>query len=689
MKQYEIDRLNTTLTSINEEYNTTIKRINNLTSNTYTLLEAEAVNVFNTKNKIAVLSDMLTDLKVIKGRTSTSTIVTELPIISKRNVTIENGSMMLSTTASVPVIYSTERSSITSTKPYKVTNGTGTTKTLTEVFRHDVPTKIVHQTIGYDLQIVLEYPKLVTVNNLVLKLPDIPETYPFVEGISYTLPNTQTDVKILDIKNGTPNYDLDLNRELSNEYSFNFDTVQTNKIILRLSSKNSNTLDFTSIKTYYNKYEIEGEVVLGPIVSDHPILKLAMNSQDISTGVKLYISTNNLDWVGMTDVVQVDTNVERKVASFNTINESSFKSEADVRNIYVKVVIRAEDIEGTLPNYQPYSNFREDGVITTGREIEPDRMSAYALSTDDLAYGQPTFITNFIVDNNVRANIETLKVNGTHRVLGFDDTKYSVCSSEYNYSNVEAVLNLNRVPASSLIDASGFDAVTSFLCDINLQFINSEVNIKMFDQACAKIRVKEDTYKIVSKNTGRYVLKNVSKQFIENSHEFLYQVPNDDLIIKNSLGVEILTVSKENLLEIDGVYFINMLNIFSNEPKVDGYSLNPLYPLVALEDDEYALEGGKIILGKGTVAIYTGYKTIKTKVPTKLTVSYQNGNIWERQGTLYTYHHEQIEKTNREASIIKLDHVCIEKGSLTIYEYNEHDNLQQADTYISVNNTGK
>ena len=95
-----------------------------------------------------------------------------------------------------------------------------------------------------------------------------------------------------------------------------------------------------------------------------------------------------------------------------------------------------------------------------------------------------------------------------------------------------------------------------------------------------------------------------------------------------------------------------------------------------------------IILGSNSIVSITGFKLDIIDINKKLTVSYQNGNIWERTDPLYTYHHTQLDRDNIEKTVIKLDHRSIERGSLKIYEYDDYKESDKELVLLTVTSKG-
>lgn len=193
--------------------------------------------------------------------------------------------------------------------------------------------------------------------------------------------------------------------------------------------------------------------------------------------------------------------------------------------------------------------------------------------------------------------------------------------------------------------------------------------------------IAEDIYTIVSKESKKAIQLDLTTPFILNSISAIINVPYEDIFIKNSLGDLIEEIKKEDLLIINefnsvgeevAYYFLNLVDILFDPIVVKGYVYSKLYPLKELEENEYGLQKGKIVTGKGVIVDILGIELIKKEVEVVKVVNYTNGNYIKRLDTDFTYYSEQYIGNKEElTNIIKLNNVSIEKGSIKIEEYYE------------------
>ena len=188
--------------------------------------------------------------------------------------------------------------------------------------------------------------------------------------------------------------------------------------------------------------------------------------------------------------------------------------------------------------------------------------------------------------------------------------------------------------------------------------------------------IAEDIYTITSVLSKKSIELDLTTPFVLNSAATIINVPFEDITIKNSIGTIVAEIKKEELLTIvedpDTYYFVNLVDILFEPLVVEGYKYSKLYPLRELADDEYGLKNGMVVTGKDVIVNVSGYELLKTEVDVNKVVNYTNGNYVKRLDDDFTYYNEQIINGSDIYTIIKLDNVSIERGSLILEEYNNN-----------------
>lgn len=695
MRQYDTEDLERVIRESEGVITDVIKRSNSANTDLYNTIIKASEGTQQIRNKIAILGDMITDLSVINASTKNSIFLKDLDVYSSKNIEFKDTKITLSKTNETVVEFDAKTSTITAVKPYEVLDLKDNTKTLESLFKYRATSKIRASSMGYSYDFILKLPKLNKINQIVIQLPVNSIEYPSIQNVE-ALYGTNTYTKINIANNNSTVFSLDENRLIGNKYIIDIDTVETTELKFTLFSKVSQELLLDYIELYYSEFESEGEIIFGPIVTDTPILKLGLTSSGFSEGISLQVSTNTIDWIDTNDSFKLTTDTMRKVVAFNTINDLSFKTEEDVNSVYIKVSLSSKEVETTT--LVAYDSYREDDSIVSPyiNTVENNRLSAFRVRTNDLMYGSNTYRLGIELTDDLKSQIDTITMNGDTKVLGFNDTIYSIGKTNNSYQNSDVKLKPLRIESSSSIDASEFDSVNSELFDIITIPFTGDINTLYANNFILKLAGKEDTYKLVAATSKQAINVNVTSGFSLNSSNTIFQVPNEDILLVSSIGEVIKEYKKEDHYIIADeasnslINFISLAESIYQAPLISGYTFNPLYPIQALSKDEFGISNGYVILGSGSIVHYNGFKISKTVINKLLSVSYQNGNTWERIDPLYTYHHQQIDHSIREKSVIKLDHISIQKGSLQIFEYTDYDKVEvESNVFISLENNNK
>lgn len=692
--------LDTIKESIASNFEEETKRTNSLATKTYNTLADISEKITTVKDKVSVLGDMLTDLRVLNGSAKNVIYLSSLNIVEKRNVLINDDKFELNLINTNLRNISTSLSSLSSKQSYRIKNRNNKKAYLEDLLRSDEETTIEFDSTSYNFNLNLRYNNLEHVNTIVLGLGILTESYPEIVSIKYI--NEKNELKEATILNtNSRNYSTDENRVKDNLYTLSITPIVTSQIIIEFSTRDSTSLTFNKIKTYFYTVADEGYVILGPVQMEDPILKLAFDSTEITKGVSIEVSTNKEYWIPLTNSSNMITDKgSRKILSINTISSDSIKNDIDVYAVYFKISIKSEVLTNEDLEVSVYNTYREDSIISNDvySLIEDYRLSAYRIRNSDFIYGNYTYSTNTNLAKLDTSMIEYIESNGASKVLGLIDTPYSITTSNnqvYNLGSIGAELRLKRVPASNIIEANTFDLSNSILYDIYLRDFEDSVNTLQKDNLCLPIKVKEDIYYITSKDSRKSISIDLTTPYTKNSSTTLIAVPNEDIEIKNSIGELIHTIQKENLLTIVDneitYYFINLINILFSEPEVNyidylgnttkqSYSL--LYPLKNLDSNEYGLIRGKVVSNTYSILKVKSKEVLKTTVDTVKVVNRTNRNFLKRLDSDITYFESQFESNEDGRNVIKLQTVAVEQGSLSITNNSTVENLFTEVEYI-------
>lgn len=699
MIKEQIGKVTVLQQSIQQLFDDSTKTVNSLATDMYNTLGSINTQLSEVKDKVSILGDMLTDLRVLNGSAKNIIYLNYLNIVENQGIKINNNSFELDLVNKDLREIDTNLTSISSMSNYVLTDLNGKQAYLDTSLKTGSDLVIEFPTTSYTFNLNLRYQNLEQINTIVLSLGLLTESYPDILSIKY-LDKDSVLKDVIILNTNSKNYSLDENRVKNNDYVLNINPIVTNQIIIELSSRDYKSVILKKIETYYSTILDEGYILLGPIQTEDPILKLAIDSKTITKGITLEVSTDRDYWLNISNSSSISLTDANKVISINTINENSIKTDTDVYTLYFRIKIKSEILSNEDLNISVYNTYREDLVIgndTLGL-IETNKISAYRVRDSDFIYGKYIYSNTSNLSTFPLDRVEYIENNGVLKVLGLIDTKYSITNSNNSSNMIGSIgseLKLKRLPALATTDAREFDVANCKLYDIYPRYIEETINIKQKDNLCLMLKtsqVAEDMYTIIGKQSKKSIKLDLTTPFTFNSISTIVNVFYEDIIIKNSIGEILAEVKKEDLLTIieeeKGIvepvtyYFLNLVDILFNPIQIEGYTYSKLYPLKELEETEYALLNGKIVTGKDVIIRIKGYELLKDNVEINRIVNYYNGNYIKRFDENFTYHHQQIESNSFLKSIIKLDNVSIERGSLYLEEY-----ISGSEQYESVEST--
>ena len=480
---------------IASEYNVETEKTNSLTTETYNLLTNVTQGVTTLKNKISVLGDMLTDLRVLNGSAKNVIPLTSLKVIENSGIRVRDSKFELNYITNELKEIDAKLSSLTSTSTYKLYAMDGKESYLNDLIKTKTEIEVKFPNKNYTFELNLRYQTVEQINTIALQLGLLTDSYPDILSIKYVdNENNLKDIIILDTN--SRNYSLNENRVKDNLYVFNITPVATDQIIIELSSRDSDSVIIKGIETYYSNILESGYIVLGPISTEDPILKVAVDSSTITDGVKIEISTDKNYWIELNNSSSIGLNGTKKILSINTIGSNSIKNDQDIYSIYVKISIQSSVLSNENLDISVYNTLREDSTIGNDllNSIEDIRLSAYRVSSSDFNYGNYMYSSAINLSKFPLHKIESIQNNGVSKVLGLVESKYSITNSN-NTTNVigsiGAELKLNRLNADKIIDASKFDLANSVVYDIYPRYIEEIINIKQKDNLCLMLKKKK------------------------------------------------------------------------------------------------------------------------------------------------------------------------------------------------------
>ena len=287
MKQYEIDQLELSSSKLEGNINSVIDITNLSITESYNTIINSADKINNIKEKISVLGDMLTDLKVINGSTGNITNLIDLDVISSKGIEIDEDTITLARLKETLVEFDNKTSLISSAKPLMLLSTDGKEKTTEDALKYKDITRYSVSSLNISVNFTLKFSRLSKINQIVIQLPISTLVYPSISELKYLSPSTNNYIDINFQNTVSKIIDIDENRKIGNTYVFDIEPIDTKEITFTLNTKADNYIDIVSIETKYVERVTEGEIVLGPVVTDDPILKVSMHLKILQIMCKL------------------------------------------------------------------------------------------------------------------------------------------------------------------------------------------------------------------------------------------------------------------------------------------------------------------------------------------------------------------------------------------------------------------
>jgi hypothetical protein len=641
-----------------------------------------SVKLFNTLNtveektntflkRLTVVSDMLLDLKTITGDVKNQiNIISSGAVLQKTDIEVSSNAIEVSKDTQTEIPFNHEKSVIRSILPFYLKDQSGVQISQREVFKFNKNFSISFSRVGYSFSVVLVYPYKVFLNSLLL---DFLNTYegnlPVLSSLKY-LNEDGKEVQVL--VNNLKSIDLNDKLRLDNNYNLTFETVYTDQLTIEFSNKSHNSLSITSIKSYLNTYKSNGEIIYGPFSTKSSILKASISSSSISDQTEISVSHDMSSWIKMDTTTSLNLSQDKtKVVSFNTINDRSFKTEEDVKKLYVKISINP--LQDTSLN-TAYKTVKESNLSRTPSTLPKDKYTIYEKRERSRSYGVQTNLVASL-DLVPTESIDSLGYRNQLYSIGFVDTPFSCSVANKEQRAYKYVNKLLKVD-SGIIDATYIDPKEFNIYDMQILEVKDTYRNNSSQNLCIKSNVPEGMYKIV---VGSKTLSlDLTSGYINNSLNLVVSVPYSDVKILNEINEVVFNIQKESLNkytedEVD-YYYLDLSNYLFHTIVISGMKHSVLYPSLPLNTDEFSLLNGSLVFSDSNEYEVDIFQLAKKEVVYTTHLSYLNGNYLKREEDDSTTYNFTVVKDSR--SIIKLNHVLIKNGSVVITNVATEDTEQ-------------
>lgn len=394
----------------------------------------------------------------------------------------------------------------------------------------------------------------------------------------------------------------------SNTETIRFAPAIGNRIVIEMvkddsyviGNNNVYEMNLSDISIYSANAHATGEIVIGPIKSNDPILKAGIffvspNQVDVS------ISVDGIDWKSVSNINSI--NDISPVINFNNIDQSSVQVDSVVKTIYVKLGLTALS---TVPD-----NYSDKYIVRT---ISAD--NGYAeISYDDgqkvsgvyesigKAYGRTSLVTITPSEYGKPFGIvgtEKLSLIEGNESYIFWDWKLKI------YTDADKLSMLsNSGSTTNLYAGNSIALYTQSIARLETVSKNTKLN------CCIKMKVPSGIYRM-SYGTLEWSL-DLSNGYSRSIDCFNLLANQGDVVyVKDQWGNTIATV---NAQLVEGRYIISLYDVFF-EP-IDHPNFNKFFPYGNI-DNTYSISCGHIQSKKQDIQDILAYVQYETPIKKKI-----------------------------------------------------------------------
>lgn len=624
-------------------------------------------------NRMTVLSDQVSDMLVINGNTKLSKLITDLPVLSSKNIDFNNqtNTIQLKKISQYNYQVVSKQSYILSpSNNYTIIDSaTGDIGSFQDFTSNTskIILKSSDRSFKYTFSLALAVKSLI--NNIELILDKSTESYPLISEIYYINENNQK-VNCFILNSQSNSIDLDDNRVLDNVFNLNLEPFQSNRVFITFEDFSRSELSIEKLQIQRVKYENTGEITFGPLVSELPILKASL-SADATKGVSYFISHNNSDYVELIRTEDIDIQSSAsKIVRYNTVNTNSISSNKDIRKLYLK--IKLESLEAG--DNTELTKYRRELFSSTYHTIFNNSLKDVVVySTEEqLSFGSTFRFTSYPIHQAMHENVVKVIESGKVKVKGFieSDISYSFTSetltSEIKVSTLPLKIGGTAFSSRNLdpysVNIYGYTLVKNKQKDFNTTNNNTVIKLKeTFPKGLYRVRQGNKEINI-----------DLSVGFINSCSDGILVVENKETILLDELG-NVLKVLK--IYQIgEEIYVVNLLKEDMFElPNSISKTFNTNYPFVLNTINDFSIENNTIINTERLIELDNVYTIEAEVINSSINISKENDTLISVEDVelLNRYTKEAKETISAFTSnkAIKLQNKNIKKGSLVLTKY--------------------
>lgn len=665
------------LQNLEKDFTDIITDNNTLLQNTFSNISFLSSVLAPNLNQMTVLADQVTDALVITGNTKLGTSISDLPVLTSKNIEISKDPSVLKLKKIDEVVYQSNVSKstlIAESNNYSIYNtATNTLGSLSTIINGEDEALIRSSNRTYKYTFSLAYSSKVLINTVEIQLGIETESYPLVSEIYYIDENNRK-INCYIHNNKSNSIDLDLVRVKDNKYEIQLEPVQTNRLNIVLEDSHKSDLVLKTLQVKRTNYEQRGSITFGPLVSSLPILKASISSS-VSEGVRYYVSHNNQDFIELVRTGDIDLiGNNTKVARFNTVNENSVVSDADVNKLYFRIDLNSLDLNEEA---NTLTKIGRSGFTTYYEYISTPNLkniSVYS-DTEQLSYGYEKIYRSYPAYRMLNASVVKIKENENVKVKGFIDTDISYAKTSDKDISTCSVYTLPLKKGANIIGCKELEPYS-----LNLYgFILNKTRKSEFNTEDKNIvlRLKSNyangVYKI--RQSNKEIEIDLSNGFISSCSDVIVVTEKEgDVILLDELGKVIKTLTVHNLDK--ELYTINLLKEDMFElPKSDTKTLNLDYPFILNTEESFSIEDYSLVNTERLLELDNVYTLTEEKIDTLVTVSKENENTIKpidfKVLDRYTKTNSYTLEAFSTIKAVKLNDKNLKEGTVKVVKYSD------------------
>ena len=635
---------------------------NNYNNNLINLAKIQ-LNLLNTMpnniDTISKLADKLSNLIIISGNCFYYKNASQLKEISNRNIIFDKNTNIfkLKSSVSYKINVKQKLNNIISNKPFRIFNlDKSKLADIDDLLVRKLPIRISTEENNYKYTLSIKYNEIYGFNNILLKLNNKTISYPNISEIYY-IDNNKEKRNIRILNNNKYGFNTDLNKNLNNNYSLDLEATDSDNLNIVFEDIGSDLI-LDGLEINFIEYVEDGEIILEALNEIDSILKVGAEADTDTNYVNFEISYDNKSWIPLDISNTYNTDKINKVISFNTFNETSIKTNEDIKKLYFKIKIRA--IKET---YNPNAKISREVFYNQNFDTSLYEYTSFSLyeNTSSNNYGHITK-TNVFDYQDLYDNGEYILVNNTYQIKGFLETDISkVPESVHNYLPVELKTKEKRI-TGEVVTFDNIDISSKQIYSFQIEKLQKDLINQ--DNSKYVLPLKEETKQSIYylKQKDKEIKIDLTLGFINSAIDVLYAVEKD-------LDVYLLDSFKNLLFKLtpfekNDVWYVSLLDLDLFESMEN---LSKTFPIHALNDYEAGLLNNNIFKNNLDTEIEV-YNLNTNKLYANDFILWNNDNysiitsIEEYKNSLKT----KVERIESNNKIIKLLKSNLIKGSIEL-----------------------